>query len=88
MFFLSISTLYIKGIEDFGLNFFIIRIIPLNKFSYINVISFVLLKRIRVLNYIVIKLLLSLKRINMVCWICYNLKVTNICIYNSNQDLI
>ena len=35
-------------------------------------------------------LLLSLKKINIICWVCYNLKVTNICTFhfNYNQNFI
>jgi len=34
---------------------------------------------------IFVKLPLLLEKINMVFWVCYNLKVTNICTSNSNQ---
>jgi len=36
-------------------------------------------------NYIIFfKLLFSLKKLNMVCWVLYNLNVANICTYNFN----
>ena len=77
---------YIGRDRDFGLFFiFIIPIIPINNFFYINVILFVVLKKIMI--YIIfIKLLLLWKKINIDFWICYNLKVTNICTYNFNQN--
>jgi len=70
-----INIIYERDI-DFALIFFIIPIIPLNKFSYINFILLVVLKKIRI--YIIfVKLFFGLlKKINMIFWVCYNLKFT------------
>jgi len=73
-----------KRVEIFGLIFYI-PIITVNKFSYINVILLVVLKKIRI-YIIVIKVLLLMKKINMVFWVRYNLKVINIGTYNFIQN--
>jgi len=67
-----ISILYInkitKFIDSFGLIFFVISIITLNKFLYNNVILLMFFKNIRIFIIFVI-LLSSLKKIDMVCYI-------------------
>jgi len=73
-----------KRVEIFGLIFYI-PIITVNKFSYIIVILLVVLKKIRI-YIIVIKVLLLMKKINMVFWVRYNLKVINIGTYNFIQN--
>jgi hypothetical protein len=65
--------------------YFIIPIISLNKFFYNNIILLVLLKKIRIYTIFVI-LLILLKNINLVCWVYYNLKFTNIYNYNVIQN--
>jgi len=57
-------------VGGFWADFFVFLIISLNKFYYNNVILLVLLKKIKKIIIFVISLL-SLKKMNIVCWVCY-----------------